>query len=85
MIYGMAKYKCPVCNEGYAHTSGSIPNPNEWLLISDVAYDQLGQSIDTEKLYSRMQHMFRCSNLWCGCIAIFELGFDNDPMWYRAC
>ena len=85
IISKMAKFKCPMCDEGYAHTSGSIPNSNEWLLISDVAYDQLGETIDTKKLYSRMQHMFRCSDPCCGCVAIFELGLGNDPMWYRAC
>ena len=75
----MAKYACPYC-DGFAHTSGAIPNPNESLLISDVEYEGLSQSIDSDDLYKRFKHLFRC--VLCEAIAIFWNGFSENPTWY---
>lgn len=54
----MAKFVCP-CGQVIA-VSGLIPNPIEWLLISDMSYDQLGSTVDADTLYKSMVHAFRC-------------------------
>jgi hypothetical protein len=76
----MAKYACPFCNS-FAHTSGSIPNPTEWLLISDVEFEKENDSIDHQQLYHKMTHMFKCNE--CSAIAIFWNGFGESPTWYN--
>jgi len=79
----MAKYKCPFCNDGFAHTSGLIPNPKEWLLISDKDFDKITDTIIRDKLYSKMTHLFKCINIDCEGIAIFWKGFRENPVWYN--
>ncbi|MCP3659277.1 MAG: hypothetical protein GY830_02745 [Bacteroidetes bacterium] len=46
-----------------------IPNPNEWLLISDVEYDNFSGQIDSEKLYMKMKTMLVCQK--CKRLLIF--------------
>lgn len=78
------KYQCPYCKIGYAHTSGPIPNPTEWLIISDITFDSFGELIDTNQLYSSMGHMFECNVDTCNSFALFKSGFDKDPVWYHS-
>jgi len=76
----MAKYACPYC-AGFAHTSGAIPNPNEWLLISDEDRDGMQESINSDELYKQFLHLFKCVS--CEAIAIFWAGLSEAPTWYE--
>ena len=80
----MAKYKCPFCKNGYAHTSGLIPNPNEWLYLSDVAFDQLNSSADTTNLYNSMGHIYKCITESCESLLIFNSDVKKEPKWYTS-
>jgi hypothetical protein len=53
----MPSLKC-TCGEKLSY--GEIPNPIEWLTISDVAYDSYEDSIDPEKLYLEMKSILKC-------------------------
>jgi len=76
----MAKYACPYCS-GFAHTSGAIPNPNESLLISDVAFEAMPDTIESDVLYKQFKHLFKCVS--CPAIAIFWQGLSYEPTWYN--
>lgn len=78
----MAKYSCPYCKNGFVHTSGVIPNPNEWLFISCKDYDEQNRIIDSNLLYEKMNSFFECVNSNCNGIAIFWKGFNVNPKWY---
>ncbi len=68
------------CKCGEVLRYGEIPNPIEWLFISDTAYDTLSGAIDAEFLYGQMKSFLRCpvcKRLW-----VFWDGFDNDPSEY---
>ena len=74
----MSKFRC-VCGE-ILTTSGSIPNPIEWLWISDVDFDRFAGSVDGEEVYACFGHAFRCpasGHLW-----VFEAGMDAAPICY---
>lgn len=57
-----------------------IPNPNEYLFISDVDYDSYAGKVDSEELYKQMKSMLVCDQ--CRRIWIFWNGFKNDPEAY---
>ena len=76
----MAKYKCPFCGY-FAHTSGGIPNPNEWLLMSAGEHDQLPENISSGELYARTTKMYKCVS--CQGVAIFWKGLSENPTWYK--
>lgn len=59
---------------------GTIPAVDEWLLISDVDFDQFMGEIDTEALYRRFVHMLKCPT--CQRLHIFWDGFSNMPTEY---
>ena len=69
-----------LCKCGKRISYGEIPCKNEWLLISDVDFDKQVGLIDSEKLYSRFDHMLKCSN--CGGIWVFWDGFSKPPTHY---
>lgn len=74
----MAKFKC-VCGETL-QTSGEIPNPTEWLAVSDVAFDDYAGDVPSEELYAAFTHVIVCprsGHLW-----VFKDGFDRDPSCY---
>lgn len=74
----MAKFRC-VCGEPIS-TSGAIPNPLQWLCISDVDYDAITGTVDAEELYQQMTLFFRCprsDHLW-----IYWDGLDRPPSLY---
>jgi len=60
---------------------GPIPNPNEWLMISDTNYDDFSGQIDAEYLYGKFIHMLKCPS--CGRLWIFWEGFDKFPTCYE--
>jgi hypothetical protein len=75
----MAKFVC-VCGTEI-HTSGDIPNENEWKLFSDVEFDRYSGQVDVEKLYLAGTIAFRCpvsDHLW-----IYWDGFDKTPQVYE--
>ena len=74
----MAKFRC-VCGESIS-TSGSIPNPLEWELISDTDFDAFTGLVQAEDIYQAATMMFRCpksDHLW-----IFWRGIDQPPTLY---
>jgi hypothetical protein len=75
----MAKYLCD-CGE-FIRTSGDIPNPLEWFLISATEYDSFQGQIDAEALLQRMTSLFQCPR--CATLWIFWIGFNGEPTVYR--
>lgn len=75
----MGKFICKCGNT--IRTSGEIPNPNEWLAISDVKYDSFETTMTLNELYRHMLSVFvcdRCQRLW-----IYSKGFDSEPTPYK--
>lgn len=76
----MAKFRC-VCG-AMLTTSGEIPHPYEWHLLSDVALEPSfdAEPVTAAELHRMMTFMYRCpesDHLW-----IFWDGFDHDPTPY---
>lgn len=74
----MAKFKC-VCGETIS-TSGLMPNPNEWRVLSDADFDAFEGLIQAEDVYQAATIIFRCpvsDHLW-----IYWRGFDQPPSLY---
>lgn len=59
---------------------GEIPNPIEWLIVSDKAYGSFVGTIDAEALYRSMNSILKCPK--CGRLWVFWDGFDSDPSCY---
>jgi hypothetical protein len=74
----MSKFLCKC--ENTIRISGSIPNPIEWLFISDVEFDAFEDVVDAEKVYSKMQSFLKCDK--CGRLWLFWNGYDNPPTLY---
>jgi hypothetical protein len=77
----MGKIKCPHCESGFIHTSGNIPNENEFLIIADSDFINENDTIEYETLYGKMIHAFKCIS--CGSIGIFWNGMQNETTWYK--
>jgi len=69
-----------VCTCGWWLRYGDIPNPIEWLFISDVDYDKFTGSVDAEELYRALKSFLQCPN--CGRLWVFWNGFDQEPAEY---
>jgi hypothetical protein len=66
-----------LCRCGNILRYGDIPNPIEWLMISDLDFDTFTGTVNTEEVYSSFTHALhcpQCSRLW-----IFWKGFAEDP------
>lgn len=59
---------------------GEIPNPVEWLFISDCEFGSITGAIDAEVLYQRMKSFLQCPA--CKRIWIFWNGFGAPPTEY---
>lgn len=74
----MAKFQC-VC--GYMiSTSGEIPHPYQWELVSDVDFDGFAGLVDADQIYMKATVMFRCpssDHLW-----VYWDGIDQPPSLY---
>ncbi|MCP2265012.1 hypothetical protein ACFQHV_11505 [Promicromonospora thailandica] len=74
----MAKFYC-VC--GYIiRTSGEIPHPYQWSMVSDGDFDRLFDSADADEVYQVSPLMFRCpesGHLW-----VYWNGMDQSPSLY---
>ena len=69
------------CKCGNIIKYGEIPNPNEWLFISDIQFDNFVEKIDVETLYKNMKSMLICHQ--CGRLWFFWGGFNNPPTLYE--
>lgn len=69
-----------LCKCGNIIKTGEIPNPNEWLLISDVEYDKYSGSIDSEDLYVEMKRILVCNQ--CKRIWIYWENNQKEPISY---
>lgn len=58
-----------------------IPSPNQWMVISDAAYDGFQGQVDAELLYSKMNMIVKCDV--CNRLHIFWDGFDKSQTIYR--
>jgi hypothetical protein len=74
----MGKFLCKC--ENVIRVSGAIPNPIEWLFISDTEYDSYTNPIEPEKLYLKMNSFLKCDQ--CGRLWVFWDGYDNMPTLY---
>ncbi len=77
-MVAMAKFLC-TCG-AVVRVSGDIPNPFEWLLISDVKYDEFTGPVDAQELYGEMTHAFRCDA--CGRLWVYWNGLGEPPAEY---
>lgn len=68
------------CMCGHKIGFGEIPNPNEWLFISDVAYDNYTGNINADDLYHEMKHALLCNH--CKRLIIFRDKFGVNPIYY---
>jgi hypothetical protein len=75
----MAKIRC-YCNTVLS-TSGEIPNPIEWKLLSDVEFDRFEGMVDAEDIYRAAKSMFRCPT--CGRLWVYWDGLDRQPVCYE--
>lgn len=70
-----------LCKCGNRLSLGEVPNPTEWLLISDVEYDEFQDEIDAEELYMRFKPLIICP--YCKRLICFWNGFKEDPIFYK--
>ena len=74
----MSRFLC-VCGHEI-RISGEIPNPDEWLSISDVDYERWSGEIDAEQLYHSFRRAYLCPvshHLW-----LFRHGLTGKPKLY---
>ena len=68
------------CECGHRIICGEIPCLDEWLLISDVAYDRFAGSVDAEEIFKEMLHMLLCPK--CGRLWVYWDGFSKPAAVY---
>ena len=68
------------CKCGTKLGYGEIPNPIEWLTISDEAFDSFEGEVDSEVIYREMKNILKCPI--CGRLWFFWNGFGNEPTSY---
>ena len=74
----MSKFRC-VCGHVLS-TSGEIPNPDEWLFMSDMEFSEFQGVVDAEALYHRFGRAYVCpisGHLW-----VFRHAGDEIPKGY---
>jgi hypothetical protein len=69
-----------LCRCGEALRYGEIPNPIEWLAISDTQYGGRSGNVDAEQLYRSMRNLLKCPA--CGRLWIYWNGFASPPAVY---
>lgn len=74
----MAKWLC-TCGTTI-QSSGPVPNPAEYLLVSDLDFDGFTGPVQAEDVYGAMNHAFRCTS--CGRLHMFWSGMSDDPTVY---
>lgn len=73
----LAKFSC-VCGH-IIHTSGNIPHPYQWNMVSDVAFDS-AEVVGIDALYMESTLMFRCPN--SGHLWVYWDGYGELPTLY---
>ena len=68
------------CRCGEVLRYGEIPNPIEWLLISDREFDSFSGVIESERLYRKMRSLLQCPD--CKRLWVYWDGFGQDPTEY---
>jgi hypothetical protein len=68
------------CKCGSRLSFGEIPNPIEWLMISDDDFDTFPEKVDASEIYANVTHMLKCTN--CNRLWIFWNGFQSAPTSY---
>ena len=61
-------------------STGPVPNPAEYLFVSDLDFDSFTGRVQAEDLYMTMSHAFRCSSY--GRLHVFWSGMDENPTVY---
>ncbi len=69
-----------LCKCGERLQLGLIPNPTEWLTVSDVEFDSLGVEVNSAAMYEKMTHFLKCPK--CGRLWFYWNGFSEDPVCY---
>ncbi|CAB3783741.1 hypothetical protein LMG28138_01700 [Pararobbsia alpina] len=69
------------CECGHRICYGDIPCSDEWLMMSDTAFDKHHGQVDVDELYRAMTHVLKCPD--CGWLWVYWNGFRNDPQGYR--
>lgn len=59
---------------------GEIPSPHQWLIISDVQYDEFQGLVDSEDLFLKMEIVVKCNV--CERLHVFWDGFDKPQTIY---
>lgn len=73
----MPKLQCK-CGETLHY--GEIPNPIEWLIISDVDFDSFAGTVNSEEIYAATKSLLRCPK--CSRLWVFWNGFSKPPQSY---
>ena len=72
------------CGE-FFQTSGPIPNPHEWKVLSDELFTELFESfeegVEVGTVYLAGASMFECS--FCGRLWVYWDGMEHAPTSYR--
>lgn len=74
----MAKWLCRCGTQMQA--SGDIPNPQQWLLHSDVDFEAFQGVVEAESVYRAATHAYRCQS--CDRLYVFWDGYDSEPAVY---
>jgi hypothetical protein len=75
---GMATWLC-ACGTTI-RSSGDIPNPIQWMLMSDQDFGAFTGLVRAEDVYTNMTLAFRCPT--CDRLYIFWRGMADDPVVY---
>ena len=68
------------CGE-FFQTSGPIPNPAEWKVMSDELFDEFQGDVNVEVIYRAAVSMFKCEH--CGRLWFYWGGWEYPPTSYR--
>lgn len=68
------------CKCGNVISLSEIPNPNEYLIISDNEFDSYPDLINHDGLYQNMKHILECNA--CKRLLIYWNGFNKTPQIY---
>lgn len=74
----MARWVCS-CGEAI-QSSGPIPHPYQWMLMSDQDFDAFTGLVQAEDVYSNATVAFRCPH--CDRLHVFWQGIEADATVY---
>ncbi|OMG82924.1 hypothetical protein [Achromobacter xylosoxidans] len=70
-----------VCACGHLFRLGEIPSRDQWLVISDIAYDDFfSNDANAEEIYKSMKILLKCPN--CARLSVFWDGFEKSASIY---